>query len=181
MSQISIISDDVYAKIGLEELVLSLSPITPLSVKKIYSFEKTWINEKEIKSLLASQESLVLILAHNSLLTFLSSLKLPEYITLGSYNGNLKALQTHINLFLNEKRKHKAEEYKKKLTHQEYLVIEMYLKGQSLHIISRQLNRSYKTIYAHKRNAMKKMGIKTVIDLVQKKQSILAATKFNMI
>lgn len=68
----------------------------------------------------------------------------------------------------------------RKLSPNERNITLMYIGGLSVDFIARTTNKSYKTISAHKRNAMKKMGISTNIELMQISGGILLANRLNL-
>ncbi|CNK16901.1 putative LuxR-family regulatory protein [Yersinia enterocolitica] len=187
MDNISVVSDNVYAKIAIIKMVSQLCSGRRLKkTYAIYSFERTWLNENELSSILNCKAGRILILAPKSLLTFLSTLNFKEKISFSHYDAPLSALKMALNAFLNYVKK---EDFKsiiyptesKSLSPNECSITLLYFEGLSIKHIARLMNKSHKTISAHKRNAMKKMGVATNSELIKKRGGILLANKLNII
>ncbi|HHL2558903.1 TPA: helix-turn-helix transcriptional regulator [Yersinia enterocolitica] len=186
MDNISIVSDNVYARIAIIKIISQLSYCCPLKkTHAIYSIEKTWIHEDELYSILNSKAERILILAPKSLLIFLSTLNFQEKITFAPYDASLPSLRFTVSAFLNNVNRvsfnsilYPAES--KSLSPNERSVTLLYFQGLSIKHIAKLMNRSHKTISAHKRSAMRKMGVTSNIELIQKKGGVLLANKLNI-
>ncbi|CZY16063.1 capsular synthesis regulator component B [Enterobacter hormaechei] len=186
MDNISVVSDNVYASIGIRQIASHISHGRSSSENLvIYTFEKTWLHESEFYSILNCKAERILILASKSLLNFFSSLKLPGNITFGYYDLPLAAIQCAISSFYDSVNTDPLTNKilltkRKALSPSECNITLLYIRGLSVAMIARLMNRSYKTISAQKRSAMEKMGIVSDVDLMQKKQGILLANKLDI-
>lgn len=186
MDNISVVSDNVYASIGIRQIASHISHGRGFSENLvIYAFEKTWLHESELYSVLNCKAERILILASKSLLNFFSTLKLPRNITFGHYEVSLTAVQCAISSFYASVNADPLTNKifltkRKALSPSEYNITLLYIRGLSVAMIARLMNRSYKTISAQKRSAMEKMGVVSDVDLMQKKQGILLANKLDI-
>lgn len=186
MDNISVFSDNVYASIGIREIASHISHGRGFSENLvIYAFEKTWLHESELYSILNCKAERILILASKSLLNFFSTLKLPWNIIFGYYDVPLTAIQNAISSFYTsvdtDPLTNKILLTKRKaLSPSECNITLLYIRGLSVAMIARLMNRSYKTISAQKRSAMEKMGVVSDVDLMQKKHGILLANKLDI-
>lgn len=186
MDNISVVSDNAYASIGIRQIASHISHGRGFSENLvIYAFEKTWLHESELYSVLNCKAERILILASKSLLNFFSALKLPGNITFGYYEEPLKDLQCVISSFYTSVNTNPVTNEmllpnRKALSPSECNITLLYIRGLSVAMIARLMNRSYKTVSAQKRSAMKKMGVVSDVDLMQKKQGILLANRLNI-
>lgn len=187
MNSVSVISDNVYAKIGISKIASYVSHGHSTSESLvIFSFEKTWLRETELYAVLNCKAERILILASHSLLNFLTTLRLPGNITLGYYEIPLTAIQGVISSFYAAVRTAPSISKmlmtkRNALTPSECNITLLYIRRLSVTMIARLMSRSYKTISAQKRSAMKKMGVASDVDLMKKKQWILLAMKLDLL
>jgi DNA-binding CsgD family transcriptional regulator len=187
MDNISIISDNVYTEVAFIKMTEKiLTERVDCRKISIFIFEKTWLHEHELAAIIECKADRILIIALTPLLSFLSTLVLPRRIIYENYDASV----SHVNITLRklimtssmiEVKSELPPSEPRILTPNERNIILMFSHGWSLTRIAKMTNKSFKTISSHKRKAMKKMGMKTNIQLIQKGKDILMANEMNII
>ncbi|WP_419236570.1 helix-turn-helix transcriptional regulator [Serratia fonticola] len=95
---------------------------------------------------------------------------LGKYITLG-YNEGIDMLMNELNDDLNYDRR--LVDNTKKLTERELDILSHVMGGMKVSTIGRLLCISTKTVYAHKRNAMNKLGGRNMFEIFPLKENVL--------
>jgi DNA-binding CsgD family transcriptional regulator len=185
MDNISVVCDHFYAKTAMTHLLKDKYPNVRMTEELvIHTFERTWLSKDELLTLLGHGSKRVLVFARKELLTFLSTLNIPSTISFAQYEVSMGEIKNELVLFINNR--NKAKGHKNRAGHDfcvlspnEKYITSLYVRGLSMHDISIMLNKNFKTISAHKRSAMRKMGITTDIELMQKGEIILLTDKAN--
>lgn len=174
MDNISVFCDDCYVREAISSILKGIKRNALNSSElSVFLFEKTWLNETELSMILNCQSERIIIFARESLLGFFSSLMLPEHISFGRYDMPINNLRKIMDDFINPpvkeflvlRRKVIPE---KKLSPSERKITSLYVQGLSVVHIAKSMNKSFKTVSSHKRSAMKKMGISSNMELMQK-------------
>lgn len=173
MDNIFIYSDDVYARTALISLVSGVDFTAHRHEEMaVFSFENNFISEACLLALVECQIARILVLARPSVINFLSSMLPDKNIIFERYDSALPQLKTALTVFLGRKkdasRNNKlAKKEMARLSVNERRITGLYTQGLSLNYIASLMNKSIKTISAHRRSAMKKLGVVSNIELIQ--------------
>ena len=178
MNEVYIYSDNSFAKIALAAIVSGIFHLKTTKYEvAVFSFESRMISPDDILLLINCKAQKVLIFARNSLINFLSFILEGNHFLFVRYDTALVKIQRCISVFF-EGGEHSAfkkvdNSYKKrKLTTSEKMIITLYINGLPLSYIAFSMKKSIKTISAQKKNAMRKMGLESDIELIQTRQLI---------
>jgi DNA-binding CsgD family transcriptional regulator len=169
MENVKVCGDNVYATNAIEALLKNGSCNKCSEDLSILVIEKTWISSQELSLLMSAEGERVYVLCNRSLKYFLSTLDLPGQIKYQDYGADLEAIMTSLNNFICmgiAKKKTQTKAKKNILSTTEKIITSLYIRGVSLQGIAKQMNRSIKTVSAHKRSAMKKLGVDSNIALI---------------
>lgn len=173
MDNIFIYSDDAYARNAIVSLVSGIGLKEPQNEKMaIFTFENNFITEACLLELVECQARRILVLARPSVLNFLSSVMSEKNIVFERYDSALSQVKTVLTSFIEcKKEKLRNTRLAKneiiKLSMNERQITGLYTQGLSLNYIASLMNKSIKTISAHRRSAMKKLGVASNIELIQ--------------
>lgn len=183
MDNISVFSDDCYVREAIRSILKDIKRKVLIDGElSVFLFEKTWLNEIELSMILNCKSERIIILARESLLGFFSSLMLPDNISFGRYDMPLNNLRKVLDDFINPSIKDLLVSRRRvisenKLSPSERKITSLYVQGISVFHIAKSMNKSFKTISSHKRRAMKKMGISSNVELMQKGRIFLMMNK----
>lgn len=179
MINVSVFSDNKYTQLAIAQLIPTLDGVNRLEGHfTIFAFEKNWLDENEISSVMHCREGPVLILAKETLMNFLSNSRFSETCSFGEYQLSIIHLKRLLLSFINGSIKQNLGKENRfdnamKLTATENYVTLLFIQGIPLAAIAVLMKKNVKTVSAHKRNAMKKVGVKTNAALVQKRNEFL--------
>lgn len=171
---ISLFSDNCYAKKTIIHILdNSINLIDKKQNLSIFTFEKERITDEEFMRIIECDSDRILVLCHKNLIKFMSALEFKNKISFAHYDMKVKTIMSTLKFFLsptilsefNFSNKLIKE---KELSKNERRTVSLYAKGASITTMSKVMNLNHKTIYSHKRNAMKKMGCTNNIDFMQK-------------
>ena len=179
MGNIIIKGDDNYAIIAVKCIVQKImtgntqnnnyqSPIA------VFIFSKTWVSVSELLSLTCCKAGKILIIGNAQLLTFLSLKIDNRKISYCEINRNLAEIELKLSQFLLKKRTtmrlstiKTPFESPKQLNWKEFMIISLYISGNSIRDIAGVMHLDYKTVYNYKSQAMRKMGLSDKLSLVR--------------
>lgn len=174
MDNIFVYSDDIFARKAIVALLADIGS-APGSLKDvaIFSFGNNNISQQAMMLLLECKAERILILAKPSILQFFATLLPGVNIVFERYDTAINIIRKVILSFIQPVRKSTYGEKDKvfalkKLSASEHRITNLYIQGLPLSNIALLLNKSIKTISAHRRSAMKKMGVASNIELIQK-------------
>ncbi|MEL4012834.1 helix-turn-helix domain-containing protein [Dryocola clanedunensis] len=174
MDTIQIICDNTYTKKAIAELILNVRSNGCLSKKvAVFIFEKKWLGEQELHELMSCDANDLLIFARPELYDFIKLMRWTKNIAFGDCSASMEEITFSLQQFLSpvthsfvcRSRKNRCSMM---LTNTEQKMMELVLQGISVGSISKILNREYKTISLHKRNAMKKLGTASDAGLIHR-------------
>ncbi|WP_336220250.1 LuxR C-terminal-related transcriptional regulator [Citrobacter amalonaticus] len=179
MGNISIYGDGSYARIAVEHIIQKIiTKITPdvnssLNID-IFIFEKPWIDVSELHALTCSKAEKTLIIGNSQLLNFLSLKIADRRMSYCEINSTLAELELKLTQFLLKRKTairlcddKKPVESQKKLNWKEFMIISLYISGNSVRQIAGVMQLDYKTVYTYKSLAMRKMGLSDKISLIR--------------
>ena len=172
-----ITSDNVLIKKAMQEYVFFLHACTRIENPLAILFLEGEINNYEQLSFILKNESTnLLIFTTDKNIRFISAIKTINNVRLEKIGLPLKNILREITSFIsisNYKELYTSNREKNILTTSEQRVLFLYIQGVSVDNISKRLNKKRKTIYTQKDNSMKKLGLCTKADLIQKRSILL--------
>lgn len=172
MDNLQIVSDNIYTLNAVEYLTRNLMHQDfPGSSMAIFLFEKKWLDEKDVLALKQCEARNILVFALPELHYFIHSITQHNNLLCVDFGTEIEGISTIIEKFLKSAPRASVPQLRNKkefvsFTRTERRTIELVLSGESMWDISKRMNLGYKTVYSHKRNAMKKMGISNDAGLV---------------
>lgn len=174
MNNIFIYSDDTYVKSALQALIRE-GEVTNCRHDEvaIFCFEGGTITARGLQLLLNCKTERILILAGESLLHFISSFYARANVFFGKYDDSLNGIKLSLYRFFSNRHNLLMQPILrlkkiKALTVSEQRIIGLFVQGLSLNSIATLLKISIKTVSAHRRSAMKKIGVESNLALVQR-------------
>lgn len=179
MGNISIHGDGCYARIAVEHIIQKIitnitSNFNHLLKIDIFIFEKSWIEVSELHTLTCSKAEKILIIGNSQLLTFLSLKISGRKMSYCEINSTVPDLEYKLTQFLIKRKTairlcddKKPAESQKKLNWKEFMIISLYISGNSVRQIAGVMQLDYKTVYTYKSLAMRKMGLSDKVSLVR--------------
>ncbi|PKA29248.1 hypothetical protein CWR41_04660 [Cedecea lapagei] len=173
-----ITSDNALIKKAMKEHVFFLHAHTRIKNPLAVLFLEGEINNYEQLAFILKNESTnLLIFTTDKNIRFISAMKILNNVRLEKIGLPLNNIISEITAFISISNKVKGmytpNREKNILTISEQRVLFLYIQGVSVDNISKRLNKKRKTIYTQKDNSMKKLGLCTKADLIQKKSILL--------
>lgn len=174
MDNIFIYSNDVFARKTIVTLLAEVGFAQALlKDTAIFIFGGNNISQQEMMLLLECKAERVLILTSLSLIKFFASVLPGDNIIFERYDTSIFLIQKALACFIQPiKIRATSKTIKtrpaRKLTFCERRVTALYIQGLPLACMARLLNTSIKTVSAQRRRAMKKMGVVSNIEFLQK-------------
>jgi DNA-binding CsgD family transcriptional regulator len=170
MENVKVFGDNVYATNAIEALLKNGSCNKCSEDLSILVIEKKWISLQELSLLMSSEAERFYVLCQSSLQYTLSTLDLPGQIQYQDYGADLATITKSLNEFISVKSDKKKSQIiiakRNLLSTTEKTITSLYIRGVSLQGIAMQMNRSIKTVSAHKRSTMKKLGLGSDVALI---------------
>ncbi|MEZ2578438.1 helix-turn-helix transcriptional regulator [Buttiauxella ferragutiae] len=184
-----VVSDNCYSKIAITELLSLLKTPHFLSTTStaIYSFEKKYVSNDDMNDLLNCDAERILVFVRKELRGFLSVLVGGRGVVFEDYSSSILRALVSIRKFMDLppreittcKNESLSDVHQRcfLLTNKEKLIMELFISGASVHQISLIMDNHHKIVSTHKRNCMKKMGIRADVELMQRGRMLMLVMK----
>jgi DNA-binding CsgD family transcriptional regulator len=168
---------NIYSKIHFVQEALNIL-ISSLNLKNqhwktlsIFSFEDSWLTPQEFAMLKYCSSDIIVVLGNTSIDLFISVALSSKQIKFVNAKSSFKQLSHKIKDFIVEQCNRRAHHNKtiatrNKLNTNEYDILDLYMQGIPVEKISSILDLPVKSVYATKKNAMNKIGLKSDAALV---------------
>ena len=176
MREIHVYSDNVYVQGAVEFFISQFKTEGKVcSDVAIFLFERTWLNEYEYHSLMNCAAAEIILFARPELCTFIATQSKRNEVKFICYDSGIEEIKLSLRKIASGMSNVKymdcynGDKLKSShLTQTERKIIELFITGHSVHHIAELMGRDYKTVSSHKCSAMKKMGTRSNIALMQK-------------
>lgn len=178
MNNIIVYSDNHFAQISLEYLIEKQCAMDrkPNSLS-IFCFENESIDSEILRVMLSCDPQRMMVIATPDLIEFLFTHKIAAIAYCCSYESSIELISVALKRFVAQG--YPSCEIKRfsnkrfEITPHERTVMNMLVSGASIELISNELGKTTKIISTHKRNFMRKAGVKSNIALINKWEMIL--------
>jgi len=189
MMDTKVVSDNCYSKIAITELLslLKQSHLLSTSGAAIYSFEKKYVSNDDMNDLLNCEAERILVFVRKELRGFLSALFAGRGVIFEDYSSSILRAFVAVKKFMHHPPRHitackndsPSDEHQRYflLTNKEKRIMELFSSGISVHQISFIMDNHHKIVSTHKRNCMKKMGISSDVELMQRGRMLMLVMK----
>lgn len=179
MESVNVFGDNVYARNAIISLLRQDLKEVKGDSLCILVYEKLWISDEDLLFIMQGGINHIYVICHPHLNKYLTSLHLPSRVKFVSFGDSLENISHSFKMFMRHKYSeplNKANPHEgKALSLSEKVITTLYVQGLSIPGIAVKLNKSIKTVSAHKRSAMKKLGVASNMEFFTNGRLILMA------